>query len=482
MCIYLRKQQLILNLDIVLLLIAFGVNIGGQLNPFIFVQFGGATIIIRITIVYTDNNSADPTAQLTEMFDVEVVPDDWNEPCSYTDNCVVFENDEILMFAPPTVDGFSVLSMDSVNAFTADSDVNVLSTKCDLRCADATACDEFEPTPGALDPEGPGIDFGVPQQSTFNNGFCNPSIFDDPHVAGLRGQRYDWAGEDGGWYAFLSTDLLQMNLRVSSYLPDTFPDRQLVTGVALITSGGHSVTLEVSDPLDLTPTCNDHDTAGGARCLVGGALRVTVDGRDEVQHTGEFHFDGDIDITAVNLPLECQRFGDHRMWVNLPEEQKLMHPGKRDLRAARGATSFSDWLRSDEVMIAAPWCDRYLETLAGDMAALAGHRSEHAVFRIGTPDLSLRVNVGINGEEQQTLEDGRIVPASTFWQMDVNVEHGVGLSTAKGMLGETSRYVLDATGKPVMVGLDVLRGEVEDYRVMHPLGTDFKQMFVQEQD
>ena len=115
------------------------------------------------------------------------------------------------------------------------------------------------------------------------------------------------------------------------------------------------------------------------------------------------------------------------------------------------------------------------------MSALAGIQSNHAVLRIETPNLSLRVNVGINSEEEQTLQDGRVVPTASFWQMDVRVEDAKGIAMAKGMLGETARPVRDQqTGKNVMSGPGVLRGDVEDYRVMHPLGTEFKQLFVPE--
>lgn len=50
------------------------------------------------------------------------------------------------------------------------------------------------------------------------------------------------------------------------------------------------------------------------------------------------------------------------------------------------------------------------------------------------------------------------------------------------MLGETTRLVHDKqTGNVVMTDLGVLRGDVEDSRVMHPLGTEFKQLFVPEE-
>lgn len=302
-------------------------------------------------------------------------------------------------------------------------------------------------------------------------------------MTGLRGQRYDWFADDGGWYAFLSTpDQLQMNLRVTSHLPATFPERQLVTGVALVTDGGHTIVIDIEEPLDLAPTC--HGTAaavGSAPCLANGGLRVTVDGREEVQGAGEHHFDGDIHITAVNVPLECQRFGDYLMWGGLDDEQRL-RGGSRNTRAVGGASSVFEWLLEDSVMIAMPWCVRYLDELRGDVNALAGFQSAHAVVRIESPNLSLRVNVGVNTELEQTLQDGRVVPTASFWQMDVRVEHADGIATAKGMLGETARPVRDhQTGKNVMSGLGVLRGDVEDYRVAHSLGTEFAQLFVPEE-
>ena len=473
------------------LLVAFGAANGGRLNPFVEGN-GSVTIIIRITLLFTDNNALDPTEQEIDVFDVVVEPDDWTTtPCSYLQqDCEVFRNDEIVMFAPDVVGGFAVLSIDAKRVFSVQSDVNVISTTCNVRCQfPAPECTEAEDdvTGANLDVTGLGTPFGTPVQNTFNNGFCNPSIFDDPHVNGLRGQRYDWCGEDGGWYAFLATQAqLQMNLRVTSHLPTTFPERQLVTGVAVVTEGGHTITVDIVDPLDLAPTCRG--TADAARsestsapCLVNGGMRVTVNGREEMPGAGEYHFDGGIHITAVNLPLECQRFGDYLMWGNLGEEERLMHAG-RSLRSAGSVTSVFEWLLADSVMIAPPWCVKYLEELNGDVTALARVESTHAVLRIESPNLSLRVNVGINSEEEQTLQDGRVVPAATFWQMDVRVEDAEGIATAKGMLGETARPVHDKqTGKAVMSGLGVLRGDVEDYRVMHPLGTEFKQLFVPEE-
>ncbi|CAM9997801.1 unnamed protein product, partial [Ectocarpus fasciculatus] len=76
-----------------------------------------------------------------------------------------------------------------------------------------------------------------------DNAICpvGSSICDDPHMRGLRGQRIDWSGVDGGWYSFVRDDDLDLNVnvRLTAPLPEEFPNRQLVTGLSVI-SGGHS--------------------------------------------------------------------------------------------------------------------------------------------------------------------------------------------------------------------------------------------------
>ena len=98
-----------------------------------------------------------------------------------------------------------------------------------------------------------------------------------------------------------------MNLRVTSRPPTTFPELQLVTKVALVTEGGHTFVVDVVDPLDCPPICYDttnvaNDGSALGPCLVNGGLRVTVNGRTEIQGADESRFDGGIHMTAVNLP------------------------------------------------------------------------------------------------------------------------------------------------------------------------------------
>lgn len=65
-------------------------------------------------------------------------------------------------------------------------------------------------------------------------------------MKGLLGQSIDWFGVDGEWYSFVKDpDMdLHVNVRLTAPLPEEFPDRQLVTGLAVV-SEGHSLVLEV---------------------------------------------------------------------------------------------------------------------------------------------------------------------------------------------------------------------------------------------
>lgn len=71
----------------------------------------------------------------------------------------------------------------------------------------------------------------------------------DPHMKGLRGQRIDWSGVDGGWYSMIKDEEadLHINVRLTARLPEEFPDRQLITGLSIL-SEGHSLAVEVKNP------------------------------------------------------------------------------------------------------------------------------------------------------------------------------------------------------------------------------------------
>lgn len=168
--------QLTLNPLVVTLLVSGADANAGDLNPAVLTP--GVTLIIRMTIVYTDNNPANDPNPPPLVFEVIVEPEDWiDPPCSYLEvNCKVFENNEMIMFAPNAPGGFATLSLFEVAAFSAQSDVNVVSTTCDVRCQAVGECGGIN---ALLEPSQAGIPFGTPVQSGFNNGFCNPVVDED---------------------------------------------------------------------------------------------------------------------------------------------------------------------------------------------------------------------------------------------------------------------------------------------------------------
>ena len=101
---------------------------------------------------------------------------------------------------------------------------------------------------------------------------------DDPHMKGLRGQKIDWSGIDGEWYNMVKDDNagFHVNVRVTAPLREEFPDRQLITGLSVL-SEGHSLVVEVKNPYDVrTNGCLQEISP----CLADGGLRAIVDGEE----------------------------------------------------------------------------------------------------------------------------------------------------------------------------------------------------------
>lgn len=94
---------------------------------------------------------------------------------------------------------------------------------------------------------------------------------------GLRGQKFDFTGEDGLWFALVSDGPCHMiNMRITAPVPDS-PEITYITGVGLTLcdDGGerHTVEITVNDSRDLETRCPDESP-----CLANGALIVTLDG------------------------------------------------------------------------------------------------------------------------------------------------------------------------------------------------------------
>ena len=307
--------------------------------------------------------------------------------------------------------------------------------------------------------------FVIRQDITPNVCPCGVSVCYDPHLQGLRGQHIEWTGVDGGWYALVKDDKddLQINVRTTAPLPTDFPDRQFITGVAVL-SRGHSFVVEVKEPYTVdTQGCSN----GVSPCLSDGGLSISVDGELVDFLSGpinDAHLPGGIEVSSSNLPQECREFGGRKVWARM---QKDMLRGHRQLSAAK---TFEDWMLSFTNMVAPEFCATFVND--GDLSNV---QSDQALLRIVTPTAVVRLSAGINHRRAgKTDRFGRDLPELDFWQMGVGVE-GLSLlhESLSGLLGETARVVVDAEGNDVMEGAEALSGTIKDYRVSDAKGTDF---------
>ena len=287
----------------------------------------------------------------------------------------------------------------------------------------------------------------------------------DPHMQGLRGQQIDWSGIDNSWYCMVSdgTDSINVNVRLNAPLLEDFPDRQLITGLSVM-SHGHSLVVEVTNPYDVN---TDGCPPDMSTCLSNGGLRAVVDGEevdDLLRFSRDKYVTDGIAVPASNLPVECRQFGGDKIWARMYGE---MLEGQRELAVEE---SFEDWILRFDHMAAPDWCVQYVA-----QNHLADVQSIYSVFKIVASSVTVRLNVGTNFQGNGERDwDGRVLPDLEFWQMDVGLD-GLSLESESltGILGETARPVLDKDGHKVMQGYGAIRGTVEDYRVSSALSTDF---------
>lgn len=135
---------------------------------------------------------------------------------------------------------------------------------------------------------------------------------------GLRGQRIDWSGVDGGWYCLVSdADVdLHVNVRLTAPLPDEFPDRQLITGLSIV-SEDHSLVVEVKKTYTVS---TDDFSCDDSICLANGGLRAVVDGNETgglLRSTRDANVADGMTMSASNLPVECRQFGGDKIWARM---------------------------------------------------------------------------------------------------------------------------------------------------------------------
>lgn len=135
-------------------------------------------------------------------------------------------------------------------------------------------------------------------------------------MTGFRGQKFDFTGEDGGWYCLIKDESMQINMRVTSPVPD-LPEITYITGLSVLISDDdgseHDVIIEVKDPHNLDSSC----PAGVAPCLADGSLSVTLDGDEVLLAPGTADVGQGIEVSAANLPGACRSFGFEQVRPNM---------------------------------------------------------------------------------------------------------------------------------------------------------------------
>ncbi|CAM9241036.1 unnamed protein product [Ectocarpus sp. 12 AP-2014] len=299
------------------------------------------------------------------------------------------------------------------------------------------------------------------------NGQNGPNACGDPHMTGFLGQKFDFTGEDGGYYALVSDfPNMHMNMRVTSPVP-SLPEITYITGLSLLTTDVdgeiHSIVIEVKNPHDIESSC----PAGVSPCLADGSLRVILDGKEELSAPGSVALADDVKVTAVNLPGECRSFGFERYW-ELKKLENALH-GRHLSELSMGA-----WLLGDPTATNMDECAEYVSRAEVQAGGLFAHQSEHASFKIVTPTATIRLSHGrLHQIATRDPTDRFDLPDHTTWQMNMGVDHNEVSYSATGILGETSTPTTDANGEDIMTGMKAIRGSEEDYRVTGPLDVTF---------
>lgn len=273
-------------------------------------------------------------------------------------------------------------------------------------------------------------------------------------MSGFSGQKFDFTGEDGAWYALISDiPSLHMNMRVTSPVAD-MPEITYITGLSLITTDedGQVRTIEitVNDPHTLESTC-PYDS-----CLADGALTVLLDSEESLAMPGTISMSGDVSVTAANLPGACRSFGFEQYW-----EKKILQAGRRLSRDE----DLGEWILADPTATNPTECLVYVLKAMSEKGeeGLFFLQSEHASFEIVTPAAVIRLNHGrLHQIAMRDPTNKFDIPDHKTWQMNMAIDHHDLTKDAQGILGETQVLTVDSDGRPIMHGMESIRGQQED--------------------
>ncbi|CAB1119283.1 unnamed protein product [Ectocarpus sp. CCAP 1310/34] len=264
-------------------------------------------------------------------------------------------------------------------------------------------------------------------------------------MTGFRGQKFDFTGQDGGWYS-VHSDMprIHLNMRARSLVPSV-PEITYITGLGITTTDAngldHTIVITVTDPHSLDSAC----PVGVSPCLADGALTVQLDGKHALLAPGEVLFGPQVAISAVNLPGACRSFGFEEYWERKKQEYAR---GGRRLPSSTQMQAMSDWILGDPTATNMAECTEYVvEATRNGLGGLFEHDLEHTSFQILTPMGTIR----------------RAMAAFTsFPCMNLAIDRIDVSPNATGILGETQKPTLDANGSPIMQGMASIRGAQDD--------------------
>ena len=156
-------------------------------------------------------------------------------------------------------------------------------------------------------------------------------------------------------------------------------------------------------------------------------------------------------------------FYANRYWEQKKAEYAIT--GRR-LSDQTSLQDMSEWILGDPTATNMDECTEYVAKAmaAGGDVDLFSHASEHTSFQILTPFGRIRLSHGrLHQLPMRDPTDRFDLPDHLTWQMNLAIDHhGIDASVARGILGETLVPTRDANGKPIMHGIDSIRGSEED--------------------
>lgn len=291
---------------------------------------------------------------------------------------------------------------------------------------------------------------------------------------GFRGQKFDFTGQDGGYYALLVDEpSTLLTMKVHAPVP-TVSQITYIVGFALkandLNGVPHTVEVRTNHPENFNAQTQ---CPGGENepCLADGALTVLLDGKPMTRPGMQTLAPGLI-VGAVNLPGECRPFGFENYWAKKVHEAE-MTAAVAGRRLEVSSMSMDDWVLRDQAATNRAECEAYVAR-AVEQDTLFTYQSEHVSFQIVTPQLSIRANHGkLHQIAMRDPTDKFDLPDHRTFQQNIGLERAVVGDFPQGVLGETTRPILDEAGNPIMFGMSAIRGGEEDYRVSGPFDGNF---------